>query len=143
MLTGIPKVLSPDLLKTLCEMGHTDTIVLGDANFPGSNFAKQGNCKIIRADGIGAVKLLDAILKVIPLDEDVQHPVMLMACDKDLDIKIWEDYKKVVANHNRQASVGFFERQDFYKEAKKSYCIVQTGEEAIYANVIIRKGVIE
>lgn len=143
MLKGVPKILSPDLLKILCEMGHTDTIVLGDGNFTGANFAKLGDCKFIRADGLSAVELLDAILEVTPLEEDIENPVMLMACDKDLDIKIWDEYKKVIAKHNDQVSVGFLERYDFYKQAKKAYCIVQTGEEAIYANVIIRKGVIE
>ncbi|MBN2882313.1 MAG: fucose isomerase, partial [Clostridia bacterium] len=53
MLKGIPKVISPELLKTLSEMGHTDTLVLGDANFTGESFARQSGCRIIRADGIG------------------------------------------------------------------------------------------
>ena len=143
MLKGIPKVLSPDLLKTLSEMGHTDTIVLGDANFTGENFARQSNCMMLRADGIGAVRLLDAILEVIPLDEDDPNPVMLMACDKDLEITIWDEYMKTVKKHYPEAGVGFYERQEFYANAKKAYCIVQTGEEAIYANIIIKKGVIE
>jgi len=143
MLKGIPKVISPELLKTLSEMGHTDTIVLGDANFTGENFARQAGCKMLRADGIGAVRLLDAILKLFPLDEDSENPVMLMACDKDLEIPVWDDYKAIVNKHDSRAGVGFYERQRFYEEAKKAYCIVQTGEEAIYANVILKKGVIE
>jgi len=143
MLKGIPKVISPELLKTLSEMGHTDTIVLGDANFTGENFARQAGCKMLRADGIGAVRLLDAILKLFPLDEDSENPVMLMACDKDLEIPVWDDYKAIVNKHDSRAGVGFYERQSFYEESKKAYCIVQTGEEAIYANVILKKGVIE
>jgi L-fucose mutarotase len=142
MLKGIPKVLSPELLKTLSEMGHTDTLVLGDANFTGEHFARESGCKMIRADGIGAKKLLDAILKVIPLDTDDDTPVMLMECDKELEIPIWDEYKSIVLMYYPDAGVGFYERQKFYREAKKAYCIVQTGEEAIYANVIIKKGVI-
>ena len=142
MLKGIPKVLSPELIKTLSEMGHTDTIVLGDANFTGEHFARQAGCRMIRADGISAKKLLDAILKVIPLDEDDPTPVMLMECDKDIEIPIWDEYKSIVLMHYPDAGVGFYERQRFYSEAKKAYCMVQTGEEAIYANVIIKKGVI-
>ncbi len=143
MLKGIPGIISPELLKTLSEMGHTDTIVLGDANFTGEHFAREAGCRIIRADGIGANALLDAILKLMPLDSDSENPVMLMACDKDLVITIWDDYKKTVSMHYPDAGVGFYERQQFYKEAKKAYCIVQTGESAIYANVILKKGVIE
>lgn len=143
MLKGIPKVISPELLKTLSEMGHTDTLVLGDANFTGENFARQAGCRIIRADGIGAVRLLDAILELFPLDADSDNPVMLMACDKALEITIWDEYKAIVKKHDKKAGVGFYERHKFYDEAKKAYCIVQTGEEAIYANIILKKGIIE
>lgn len=143
MLKGIPKVISPELLKTLSEMGHTDTLVLGDANFTGESFARQSGCRIIRADGIGAVRLLDAVLELFPLDTDSENPVMLMACDKNLEITVWNEYKAIVKSHYPEAGVGFYERHQFYTEAKKAYCIVLTGEEAIYANIILKKGVIE
>ncbi len=145
MLKNIPKILSPELIKTLCEMGHTDSIVLGDGNFTGQKFADEGKGRLIRADGIGAVALLDAILQIIPLQKDCDKPVKLMACDQDLDIKIWDEYKKVVNQHYPESGdlIEFYERGQFYQEAKKAYAIIQTGEEAIYANVIISKGVIE
>ena len=64
MLKNVPKILSPELLKVLCEMGHGDEIVIGDANFPSQTFGKR----VIRADGLSGTELLDAILKMIPLD---------------------------------------------------------------------------
>ena len=58
MLKGIPKVLSPELLKVLCEMGHSDRIVLADGNFPAQSMGK--NAIVIRADGHGTCELLVA-----------------------------------------------------------------------------------
>lgn len=148
MLKHIPSILSPELLATLCEMGHSDVIVLGDANFPGKRFAHEGNCKFLRADGISGTALLDAILQVIPTDSYTDTPVMLMEtmeCDRDMEIPIWKEYEAIVAGNDPRgkSAVGYLERFAFYEGAKKAYCIVQTGETAIYANVMIQKGVIK
>lgn len=148
MLKNIPPILSPDLLKVLAEMGHSDRICLGDGNFPGSTMAKAKNAVMLRADGHGIPELLDAILQVMPLDAYVDTPVMLMEkmdCDKDLHIPVWDEYKKVVAKYDDrgEAAVGAYERFEFYEQAKDCYCIVQTGETAIYANVILQKGVVK
>ena len=96
MLKNIPPILSPELLKVLCEMGHGDRICIGDGNFPGAAMAKANDecaveCVYLRADGHGVNELLDAILQVIPLDRYVEHPVMLMEkidCDKDMEIPV-------------------------------------------------------
>ncbi len=148
MLLGVPKILSPEIIAVLCEMGHSDVVVIGDANFPGKRFAEEGNCNFLRADGISGTDLLDAVLSVIPCDTYCEHPVKLMQtmeCDRDMEIPIWEEYKKIVAGHDArgEAAIGFLERFSFYEEAKKSYCIIQSGEEAVYANVMIQKGVIK
>ncbi len=148
MLKGIPNIISPELLKVLDEMGHSDVIVLGDGNFPGASTAKAGGAIFLRADGHGVPELLDAILQLIPLDAYVETPVKLMAVaasDAGLEIPIWKDYEAIVAKHDARGSkaIGQVERFAFYEEAAKSYCIVQTGEAAIYANVMIQKGVIK
>ena len=148
MLLNVPKILSPEILSTLCEMGHSDVIVLGDANFPGKRFAKEGNCKFLRADGISGPALLEAILQMIPLDAYPEHPVTLMQTmnrDSNMEIPIWNEYKAIVAKYDSRGAdaIGFVERFDFYDVAAKSYCIIQTGEEAIYANIMIQKGVIK
>ena len=147
MLKNIPAVLSPELLKVLCEMGHGDRICIGDGNFPGASMAKAGNAVFLRADGIGVPELLDAILQLFPLDMHVEVPAMLMdkmERDKDIDIPVWEEYKKIIAKYDDRgaSAVGAYERFQFYEEAKKCYCILQSGETAIYANIILQKGVI-
>lgn len=148
MLKNIPSILSPELLKVLAEMGHGDRICIGDGNFPGASMAKAKNAVLVRADGHGVPELLDAILTVIPLDAYVETPAMLMEtmpCDGDLEIPIWDEYKKIIAKHDPRgnSAVGHYERFEFYEHAKDCYCILQSGETAIYANIILQKGVIK
>ena len=148
MLTNIPPILSPELLKMLCEMGHGDRICIGDGNFPGASIAKAANATLIRADGHGVPALLDAILQVIPLDVYIETPVMLMEKmdrDRDLVIPVWAEYEKVVAAHDPRGTkaIGSYERFTFYDRAKECCCILQSGETAVYANVILQKGVVK
>ena len=144
MLKGIPEILSPDLLKTLCEMGHGDVIVLADGNFPAQSVGKD--TRVIRCDGHGVPELLEAILKVIPTDTYVEHPVNLMAPEpQDPDhFPIWDTFYALVEQYEGSAKekIGYIERFRFYEEAGKAYAIVATGEQAVYANVMIKKGVI-
>ena len=145
MLKGIPKILSPELLKVLCEMGHSDRLVISDGNFPAESMGKDAI--VIRCDGHGVPELLDAILEVFPLDSYVETPVMLMEkmdCDKDKEIPVWEEYKKIVAKHDERGEKAFgaYERFEFYDRAKECYCILQSGESAIYANIILQKGLV-
>ena len=148
MLLGVPKILSPEIIATLSEMGHSDVIIIGDANFPGKRIALSAGVKYFRADGISGTQLLDAVLSLIPCDTYIESPVKLMekmACDADLEIPIWTEYEKIVAEHDARGkdAMGFVDRFDFYDMAKEAYCIIQSGEEAIYANVSIQKGVIK
>ncbi len=144
MLKNIPKILSPELLKVLCEMGHGDTICLADGNFPSQSVGK--NAIVIRMDGHGMVELLDAILTLFPLDSYVQTPVNLMQVmpGDTVATPIWDEYKKIIAEKGgRDASaIGQIERFAFYEEAKKAYCVVATGETALYANILLQKGVV-
>ena len=146
MLKGIPKILSPELLKVLCEMGHSDRLVIADGNFPAESMGK--NAIVIRMDGHGVPEILDAILQVFPLDSYVEQPVQLMElmdCDKGkVETPIWDTYKDIVAKYDDRGdkAVGNIDRFDFYDEAKTAYCIIATSEGAIYANVMLQKGVI-
>lgn len=144
MLKGIPAILSPELLMILCEMGHSDRIVIGDGNFPAESMGRDAI--VIRCDGHGVPELLDAILKVFPLDTYVKHPVNLMEVMKGdaVETPIWDTYKEVVAKHDGRgsAAIGNIERFDFYEEAKTAYAIIATSEKALYANIMLQKGVV-
>ncbi|MBC6695184.1 fucose isomerase [Terrisporobacter mayombei] len=144
MLKGVPKILSPELLKVLCEMGHSDQIVLSDGNFPAESMGKD--CKVIRCDGHGVPELLDAILSVFPLDTYVENPVNLMEVvpGDDVETPIWDTYNEIISKYDNRGNeaIGNIERFAFYDKAKKAYAIVATGEKALYANVILQKGVV-
>ena len=147
MLKGIPAILSPELLKVLCEMGHSDRIVISDGNFPAETMGKDAI--VVRMDGHGVPEILDAILQVFPLDTYVEKPVNLMElmdCDKGvIETPIWDEYKAIVAKHDERGAdaVGNIERFKFYDEAKTCYAIIATGESAVYANVMLQKGVVK
>ncbi len=142
MLKGIPKILSPELLKVLCEMGHSDRIVIADGNFPAASMGK--NAIVIRMDGHSATDVLEAILQVFPLDTYVEKPVNLMEVmpGDPVETPIWDEYKAIISRFDDRDCVGNIERFAFYEEAKKAYAIIATGESALYANVILQKGVI-
>lgn len=143
MLKGISNLLTPDLLKILMEMGHGDTIVISDGNFPAAAMSK-GN-KLVRLDGHGACDVLDAVLTVMPLDRYVESPVNLMALVPGDNVKtpIWDEFKDTIAKYEQGIKISFIERFQFYEEAKKAYAVISTSESALYANVILRKGVIK
>lgn len=142
MLKGISKIVSPELVKVLCEMGHGDEIVIADGNFPSENFGKR----VIRADGISGTAMLDACLQLIPLDtySDPNFILMqLMDCDKGrINPVIWDEYKKIASSHDTNVRVGNIDRFEFYERAKNAYAVIATGEAAVYANIILKKGVI-
>ncbi|MBR1740125.1 MAG: fucose isomerase [Ruminococcus sp.] len=144
MLKNIPPILSPELLKVLCEMGHSDRIVIADGNFPAESMGR--NCKVIRCDGHGVPELLDAILTLFPLDTYVEKPAILMQVTPGDTAKtpIWDTYKEIIARHDERGAgaVGEIERFAFYEEAKKCYAIIATGEKAVYANIMLQKGVV-
>ena len=144
MLKNIPPILSPELLKVLCEMGHSDRLVISDGNFPAESMGK--NAIVIRCDGHGVPELLDAILTVFPLDTYVDKPVNLMQVmpGDPVETPIWDVYKEIIAKHDPRGAdaVGEIERFAFYEEAKQVYCIIATGEKALYANIMLQKGVV-
>lgn len=144
MLKGIPTIISPELLKVLCEMGHGDRIVIADGNFSAESAGK--NAIVIRCDGHGVPELLDAILKLIPLDTYTDKPATLMAVLPGDTAKtpIWDTYKEIISAYDDRGAdaVGTVSRSDFYAAAREAYAIIATSEKAIYANIMLQKGVI-
>lgn len=144
MLKGIPSILSPELLKNLCKMGHSDRLVIADGNFPAETMSTHR--AVIRCDGHGVPEVLDAILKVFPLDSYIDYLVSLMAVmDNDpVETPIWDTYKQIVSQHDPRGgnAIGSIERFAFYEEAKKCHTIIATSEKSLYANIILQKGLV-
>lgn len=140
MLKGIPAILSPELLKILCEMGHSDELVIGDGNFPSASHAQ----KLIRCDGHSTLALLDAILQLFPLDKYVAAPVALMEVvpgDPTSPV-IWDEYRNIIQRYEPDIQIERMERSAFYERAKRAYAVIATSEKALYANLILKKGVL-
>ena len=135
MLKGISPVVSPDLLKTLAEMGHGDEIVIADAHFPGHTF----NSRVLRADGLDADQLLAGIIPLFELDAYATPVIMMEAVPGDtLDPSVEARYRKALGYDGIIERV---ERFAFYERAKKAYAVVLSGEVAQYGNIILKKGV--
>lgn len=141
MLKGIPSILSPDLLKILMEMGHGDEIVIADGNFPAASIAQR----LIRCDGHNVPSLLEAILSLFPLDTYSEDQVFLMEVAKGDDYKpeIWETYNGILELSGEPHKTKQIERFEFYERSKKAYAVIATGEQALYANIILKKGVVK
>lgn len=140
MLKNIPPLLGPELLSTLRAMGHGDEIVLADANFPAEFLGPM----TIRADGISATDMLDAILTVMPLDDFVEEAAIGMAVVGDPSARppIFGEFEAILSQHEPTRRYSTIERFAFYDRAKKAAAVVQTGEGRLYGNIILKKGVI-
>ena len=144
MLKGIPKIISPELLKVLCEMGHGDRLVIADGNFPSESVGK--NAIVIRMDGHGVPEILDAVLQLMPLDTYVEKSVSLMekVPGDTVETPIWDVFAEIVLKKGGmdKSHIQNIERFEFYEAAKTAYCIIATGESALYANIMLQKGVV-
>ena len=139
MLKGISPLMTPELLKTIAEMGHGDELVIGDRNVPAQSMGKR----CIRLDGHTGSEVLDAIMALFPLDQFVEKPVGLMLPTPgtfDGEPPIWKDYMAVVEKHEPGTKFDHVERFDFYDRTKAAYATVSTGEKAAYGCIIIKKG---
>ncbi|HHU53252.1 MAG TPA: L-fucose mutarotase [Clostridiaceae bacterium] len=141
MLKNVPKNLSPELLKVLSEMGHGDEICIGDGNFP----AEEMGRRVVRCDGLTVPDLLKSILELFPLDTYVPGNVFLMevAAGDDYQPVIWEEYKEILNDSGEEVNIEYVERFAFYDQARKAYAVIATSEEALYANIILKKGVVK
>ena len=140
MLKGISPLLSPELLSTLCRMGHGDEIVLADAHFPGESM----NRRVLRADGLRIPALIEAILPLFVLDTYVPDPLVMMAAVSGdrLDPNVLKAYRTAIERHVPDApATVLIDRFKFYNRARAAWAVVMTGETAKYGNIILKKGV--
>lgn len=145
MLYGINPILSPEILKVMRAMGHGETIIIADANYP----ANSSGIKTIRLDGVSATDVLEAVLDIFPLDTFVENPLysMQMVDEPDKTPGIVKEFQAIANDatkkHNQDAvTIKSLERFAFYDFAATASCIIQTGETRFYGNIIIQKGVI-
>ncbi|GKQ43457.1 fucose isomerase [Companilactobacillus sp. RD055328] len=141
MLNKIPKILSSDIVKFLMEMGHGDEVLICDANYP----ANTNNNTVIHADGIDSTTLLRAILELMPLDNYSEYQGILMEVvpGDPSEPEVWTEYKSEIDTVFPGAEIKLIERQEFYEYSRNCLGIIQSGEERLYGNLIIKKGVVK
>ena len=142
MLKNIPPILSPDLMHVLMSMGHGDSIVLADGNFPAASNARR----LVRVDGHGVPEVLRAVMEFFPLDTYTTDPAVVMEVlpGDDVEPTIWEDYQQILSDaEGRQVQLTEMERHEFYAAARDAFAVVATSETALYANLLLVKGVVE
>lgn len=140
MLKGVDPILGPDLLAALRAMGHGDELVIADANFPAARLART----LCRSDGVDAIRMLDAIVALLPLDDfgDTAAWRMATVSPSDEPPPILEGFRQSLAAAGYERPIGAVEREAFYRRASEAFVIVATGEARLYGNLILRKGVI-
>jgi L-fucose mutarotase len=141
MLKGVPTALSPELMYAIMKMGHGDELVLADGNYPADSNAQR----IIRADGLSVTQVLDAVMKFLPIDTFVEEQAIVMQpVDKNAaEPPIWKDFRRILEMHEgRRIELTLIDRFAFYERSRKAYGIVATSETALYANIILKKGIV-
>jgi L-fucose mutarotase len=146
MLKGIDHRLNADVLHTLRAMGHGDTLVIADTNFPSDSIARSTvRGSLLRMDNLTCAEAAQAVLSVLPLDtfvadfagrmEVVGDPTQIPAVQAEVQAEIDR------AEGRPRPMIGI-ERFAFYDEARKAYAVIQTGERRFYGCFLFRKGVI-
>lgn len=141
MLKGIAPVVSPELLKLLCEMGHGDELVLADSNFPGVSMARR----LLRSDGLSITDILEGIAPLFPF-ETYTDPLVMITVDahKKCDPAVEADFMKVIRRYDPSVPAPIrIDRFAFYERARNAFAVLATGETRLYGCLIIKKGVIE
>lgn len=142
MLKGIPAIIPPELMKILMEMGHGDQLLICDGNYP--KFGCPEKC--VRMDGHGIPEILDAILRFLPLDAYAEHPAVLMGVlpGDPYVPEIIAVYQEIGRKHEeaglRECTV---QKPEFYQRGANCHACIATGEKALYANIILKKGVVK
>ena len=140
MLKGLDPLLSPELLRVLRAMGHGDEIAIVDGNYPAEEHAKR----LVRLDGHGAPRILDAILSVMPVDDMVPESIWRPAAYNDPRRmeEVFEDFTAVVLKHESKHKIVPLVGDAFYAKVKNAFAIVASSEPRLYGNIVVKKGVI-
>ncbi|MEA4899492.1 RbsD/FucU family protein [Bacillota bacterium Meth-B3] len=142
MLNHIPKILPPELVKIMMQMGHGDEMVIGDGNYP----CDAMGTRVVRVDGHCVPEVLDAVLTLMPLDAYVERPTALMQVvpgDPVGEPEVWDTYAGILKNHGHDTPSEMVERFAFYERAKRAFVVVATSEPRQYANIILKKGIVK
>ena len=146
MLKGINPLITAELLWVMHSMGHGDTLLVADRNYPSHAVASHTvTGRLIELPGLLVPEAVEAILSLFPLDTFVQYPILRMEQDGASEW-VLPGHQEVLdiscRMENRPVQMGSLERQDFYAESRRCYAVVRTTEHRPYINVILKKGTV-
>ena len=146
MLKGIDNRLNAEVLFALRAMGHGDTLVIADTNFPSASIARQTVLgELLRMDNLTCGQAVEAVLSVLPLDtfvDDFAGRMEVVGAPDRIEPVQVEVQAAIDAAEGRPRKMISIERFEFYERAKAAYAVIQTGERRFYGCFIFRKGVI-
>lgn len=146
MLKGIDPRLNAEILYVLKSMGHGDTLVISDLNFPADAIAQDtAYGELLRMDNLTSGEACEAILSLMPLDtfvDDFAGRMEIIDKPDELPVVQIEVQAVINAAEGRERPMYGIERFDFYDKAREAYAVIQTGERRFYGCIILRKGVI-
>jgi L-fucose mutarotase len=146
MLKGLDNRLNADVLYALRAMGHGDTLVISDTNFPADSIARETVLgSLLRMENLTCAQAVEAVLSVFPLDtfvDDFAGRMEVVGDPARIEPVQAEVQKAIDAAEGRPRPMISIERFDFYDRAKQAYAVIQTGERRFYGCFIFRKGVI-
>ena len=146
MLKGLDNRLNADVLYALRAMGHGDTLVISDTNFPADSIARETVLgSLLRMENLTCAQAVEAVLSVLPLDtfvDDFAGRMEVVGDAARIEPVQAEVQLAIDAAEGRPRPMISIERFDFYDRAKTAYAVIQTGERRFYGCFILRKGVI-
>jgi L-fucose mutarotase len=139
LLIGIPPLVHADFLHVLASMGHGDELVIADGNFPAARAARH----LVRVSESSTTRVLEAVLKLLPLDDFVDAPLALMRPrDVDRATAATGELRQTLAAIAPGSGIEEMDRQAFYERAAGAFAVVATTDRRPYANVLLKKGVV-
>jgi len=146
MLKGIDNRLNADVLYVLRAMGHGDTLVICDTNFPADSIAQQTvHGQLLRMENLTAGQVAEAVLSVLPLDTFVpDHAARMEVVGNATELLpvAAEVQAAIDTAEGQPRPMVSIERFAFYEAASEAYAVIQSGERRFYGCFILRKGVI-
>ena len=146
MLKNIDNRLNAEVLFALRAMGHGDTLVIADTNFPSDSVARETVLgELLRMDNLTCAEAVEAVLSLLPLDtfvEDFAARMEVVGAPDQIEPVQAEVQAVIDAAEGRPRTMVTIERFEFYDRARQAYAVIQTGERRFYGCFIFRKGVI-
>jgi len=146
MLKGLDPRLNADVLYALRSMGHGDTLIIADTNFPSHSIATETVMgEMLRMDNLTCADAIEAVLSVMPLDtfvDDFAGRMEVVGAPGEVPTVQAEVQQAINAAEGTPRPMVSIERFAFYDLAREAFAVVQTGDRRFYGCFMLRKGVI-